>query len=120
MGGENTAYYMLGIMDTETNMTHQSQWSKDIYEQSVSSRSWGPYDPGWNGDDHHGVNISKDDEVRNIVRMETELEAIPDWARQLVETSIRMLPPCGHYMFPMAYIECVDAIGSKTPPTALR
>ena len=97
-------------------MTHQSQWSKDIYEQSVSSRCWWPYDPGWNGDDHHGVNISKDDEVRNIVRMETELEAIPDWARQLVETSIRMLPPCGHYMFPMAYIECVDAIGSKTPP----
>ena len=31
-------------------MTNHNEWSKDLYEQSVSSRCWWPYDAGWNGD----------------------------------------------------------------------
>ena len=57
-----------------------------------------------------------DDELAQIVAMEQALRDVPDWAQRIVETSIRFLPPCGHYLFPRAYLEAVTAIGSETPP----
>ena len=95
-------------------MTEVSEWTKDIYEKSVSSHCWWytPYDEGWDGGD-----ISTDDELREIVTMEQELGPVPEWAQQIVERSIHFACPCGHYLFPQPYLEAVSAIGSQTPPT---
>ncbi len=61
--------------------------------------------------------MRSDDELAQIVAMEQSLRQVPDWAQRIVETSIRFLPPCGHYLFPRAYLEAVSTIGSETPPT---
>ena len=96
----------------------QLEWSKEMYENSVSSRCWWftPYDAGWDGCREHGADISTDDELRGIVAMERELGDVPDWASLIVETSINFLPPCGHHLFPLAFLEAASAIGSETPP----
>ena len=96
-----------------------SQWTKDAYEHSVSSRCWWftPYDAGWDESHKYGVDMRSDDELREIVEMERALGDVPDWARRIVEISINFLPPCGHYLFPQAYLETVSAVGSETPPT---
>jgi len=98
-------------------MAKRPEWSKEVYEQSVSSRCWWftPYDAGWDGCRDHGLRLSTDNELRQIVQMEREFGPVPNWASRIVETSIRFLPACGHYMFPLAYLECVSAIGSQTP-----
>jgi hypothetical protein len=89
-------------------------WNKETYERSISSRCWWftPYDGGqWND------LIRTDDELRQIVEMETALDSVPQWARQIVERSINSACPCGHYLFPLPYLEVLDAIGSRMPPT---
>lgn len=90
------------------------QWCKETYEGSISSRCWWftPYDGGqWND------LICTDDELRQIIEMEAILDDVPQWARQIVERSINAACPCGHYLFPLPWLEVLDAIGSQTPPT---
>ncbi len=88
------------------------EWSKDIYENSITSRCWWftGYDDGW-----FAPGLAGDDELQAIVRMEVELTGLPGWASKIVETSIRSVPPCGHYSFPKAYLETLDAIGKEQP-----
>ena len=102
-------------------MAKQSGWSKEVYEASVSSRCWWftPHDDGWDGSRRHGVDLPADDELRGIVAMECELGAVPEWAQRVVEGSFHSLPPCGHYLFPRAYLDAVSAIGSEAPPAFL-
>ena len=89
------------------------RWSKDTYEQSLSSRCWWftPYDGGQWSD-----TIRADEELRQIVEMETALDDVPQWAQQIVERSIRSACPCGHYSFPQPYLEVLDAIGAQAAP----
>jgi len=86
------------------------EWSKEIYEKSISSRCWWytPYDDGWS------EGLANDDELRQIVMMEQSLAPIPDWAKQIAERDVRLTVPCGHYLFPLNYLEILDAIGSQT------
>ncbi len=95
-------------------MARQAEWSKEAYEASVSSRCWWftPYDEGWDA----CPEIARDDELHGIVATELELGEVPGWARRIVETSIHSVPPCGHYMFPLAFLEAASDIGSETPP----
>ena len=89
------------------------QWTAQTYERSRSSRCWWctPYDGGeWNDQ------ISQDEELRQIVEMEAALSEVPAWARRITERSIRAACPCGHYLFPMPYLEVLDAIGAQSPP----
>ena len=95
-----------------------SVWTKETYERSVSSRCWWytPYGPGWDESCKHGVDLSGDDDLRQIVAMEQELGAVPDWAQRIAAGPLNFLPPCGHYAFPQAYLDVVSAIGSQTLP----
>ena len=89
-------------------------WNKETYERSMSSRCWWftPYDGGqWND------LIRADDELRQIVEMETMLDGVPQWAARIVERSIHTACPCGHYLFPLPYLEVLEAIGTMAPPT---
>ena len=83
-------------------MTEPFEWSKRTYEGSVTSRCWWftGYDDGW-----RAPGLADDGELQAIVRMERESGDIPGWASKIVETSIRSVPPCGHYTFPRAYLE---------------
>tara|TARA_B100002003_G_C14120021_1_gene538673 strand:- start:672 stop:1889 length:1218 start_codon:yes stop_codon:yes gene_type:complete len=95
-------------------METEAEWSKAVYAESVSSRCWWctVYDGGWDA----CPALSEDNELRQIVGMEQELSAIPVWAEQIVERAVNFLPPCGHYLFPRAYLDVVNAIGSQTTP----
>jgi hypothetical protein len=85
-------------------------WSQETFEESLSSRCWWftPYDDGWC---HSG--IPADQELAAIVAMEGSVRPLPEWARAAVEVAIRSVPPCGHYLFPRAYLEAVSAIGAE-------
>ena len=91
-------------------------WCKDTYEASVSSGCWWftPYDDGWDGSD-----LPQDAELRAIVEMEARLGRVPAWAVAVARTSVRNVPPCGHYTFPRQYLETIDAIGKKEPQSFL-
>jgi len=95
-------------------MTKGFEWSKEVYERSVSSRCWDytPYDEGWD----KCKDIAADDELRQIVGMELELGAVPEWAEQVVERCIDSAQPCGHYLFPQGFLETLSAIGSQISP----
>ncbi|UCH34105.1 MAG: hypothetical protein JSV65_16380 [Armatimonadota bacterium] len=97
-------------------MTADAGWSREVYEASHSSRCWWAtaYDAGW---DDSGV--STDDELREIVAMERALGPVPEWAEQIVAISVRHVPPCGHYLFPRAFLDVVGAIGSQGPSALL-
>jgi hypothetical protein len=88
-------------------------WSKETYEQSLSSRCWWftPYDGGKWSDA-----IQADGELRQIVEMEAALGDVPAWAGQIVSRSIRSACPCGHYLFPQPYLEVLDAMGNTAAP----
>jgi hypothetical protein len=93
-------------------------WSKRAYESSITSRCWWftAYDGGWDASHEHGADLRQDDELRAILAMERALPDGPNWARRIVETCINFLPPCGHYLFPRAFLDAVSAIGAQTPP----
>jgi hypothetical protein len=74
------------------------------------------YGAGWDECHKYGGDIPGDEELKQIVQMEQKLESVPEWAKQIVERSINFVPPCGHYLFPLAYLEVVSAIGSESPP----
>ncbi len=89
------------------------EWSKEVYESSVSSRCWQctPYDDGWDA----YPPLREDNELKEIVREELELGPIPDWAKKIVAEDMGQLPMCGHYMFPVAFVEVTDSIGTQQP-----
>ena len=99
-------------------MAGRFEWTKEAYERSASSRCWWftPYDTGWDGCHQYGADIRSDNELRQIARMEWELGPIPDWAKEFIDKSVHLPPPCGHYLFPLQCLEAVSAIGSETPP----
>jgi len=90
------------------------QWSKEVYEESVSSQCWycTPYEEGW----ERCPELQADDELRQLVEMEHQLRPIPVWAAEIVARAINYPPLwCPHYSYPQPYLEIVDAIGSQTP-----
>ena len=93
------------------------EWSKQTYEDSISSSCWWytPYDDGWDDSHGHEHDLREDAELREIVRVEASLGPLPDWAREIVQKTIANIPPCGHYSFPAAYLRVADAIGKQEP-----
>ncbi len=89
-------------------------WTKERYEQSVSSRcwSWTPYGDGWDNCLKRGGDLQGDAELREIVAMEAALGEVPAWATQVVRGPINCVAPCGHLTFPRSYIDALQAIGS--------
>jgi len=98
-------------------MTEAFEWSKETYERSVTSSCWWytAYDANWDECAKYGHDLREDAELREIVRLETQLQPIPDWAVEIVRGTIRNIPPCGHHTFPAAYLRVVDAIGNQQP-----
>jgi hypothetical protein len=92
-------------------------WCEQTYTSCISSRCWGwtPYDEGWDRSRVTGTPIELDDELREIVEMELDIDGVPDWAAKAVEGAIRNVGPCGHYTFPLSFLDAVDAIGRETP-----
>jgi len=90
----------------------QMEWSKGIYEKSVSSGCWWYtlYDEGW----IDGVGIAVDKDLMGIVDMEKAASPVPEWARQIVTTWINYAPPCGHYLFPLPFLEILSAVGAES------
>ena len=95
-------------------MGSPTEWSKEAWESSVSSRCWEftPYDAGWDS----CPELRADEELHEIVAMERVLGEVPKWAKRIVESSIRHVPFCGSYHFPRAFLEALDAIGAQEPP----
>ena len=91
-----------------------SEWSKETYEASISSRCWWctSFGDGW-------AAVSTDRDMKGIVTLEQEASPIPTWAEKIVESSINFIPPCGHYLFPQPQIEVIKAIGFESPPQDL-
>jgi len=87
-----------------------SEWTKEVYEKSVSSGCWW-YTPYDKGDPGHWDAVSEDAEMREIVAMEHALGEVPDWARGV---GIGYLPPCGHYTFPAPVLQVLDLIGAAS------
>ena len=88
-----------------------SDWSKETYEASLSSRCWWgvSYGLGWDACDA----IRSDKELQALVKLESDLAPIPNWARDIVEKTINYPPVCPHYLFPMPFLEIVSAIGRQ-------
>ncbi len=93
-------------------------WSRAAWLDTVSSRCWWytPLDEAAASDAAWQEFVAGDEELQRIVEDERALGHVPDWARQVVEGPINYLPGCGHYLFPRAYVEAVDAIGAQAPP----
>lgn len=96
-------------------MTDMPTWSKETYENSVSSRCWAytPYESGWD----HCPELRSDEVLRRLVQQENSLAPVPPWAQDMVARSINYPPFCPHGAFPSPYLEVLDAIGKQTPPT---
>jgi hypothetical protein len=87
------------------------EWSKETYEASLSSRCWWAvhYTRGWDACDE----IQHDKELQALVDIEESLSPVPDWAREIVERTIRFPPACPHYAFPKPLLEITSAIGQE-------
>lgn len=90
------------------------EWSREVYEKSLSSRCWWctGYDRDWDGSWPH---VEKDSKLRQIYEAELALGRLPKWVERLVCGPIRMLPMCGHYKFPLPFLDAVDSIGRQKP-----
>ncbi len=91
-----------------------SAWTETVYKGSVSSRCWWftAYDGGWCG----WQQLEQDGELKQIVEMERALGGVPVWADAVVLGPIRHVAPCGHYRFPLSYLDAVRAIGAQQSP----
>jgi hypothetical protein len=85
-------------------MVKQFEWTKEVYERSASGNVLVGYDTAcqWDLD-------SADEELKQIVAMETELGNGAEWADSL---GLRYLAPCGHYMFPEPFLQVLSLVGS--------
>jgi hypothetical protein len=92
---------------------NEPQWTQSTYESSITRLCWrdSAYAQGWDA----CPAIAADDELRQIVGMELELETVPEWARRIVVDSLHSLPGCGHYLFPLAFLDILEAIGAEQP-----
>lgn len=99
--------------------TKTSRLTRDVWEESVSSRCWWctPLDEGWDAASARGYCPADDAEISGIVAMEYELDEIPAWAELIVERAFRDLPCCGHYMFPYWLLNAVNAVGAEEEPS---
>jgi len=95
-------------------MNKELNWTKEIYEKSISSRCWActPYDKGW----EHCPELRKDKKLQELVELEQSITPISGWAIEAVERAINFPPFCPHYAFPQPYIEVLDTIRKQTPP----
>jgi hypothetical protein len=84
------------------------EWSKEVYEASVSSRCWwaAPRTGGWDTFKHDG-------ELEAIVQLEEALSPVPSWATEIVERTIKFPPACPHYAFPTPFLDIVSSIGQQ-------
>jgi hypothetical protein len=84
------------------------EWSKEVYEASVSSRCWwaAPHTGGWDTFKHDG-------ELEAIVQLEEALSPVPSWATEIVERTIKFPPACPHYAFPTPFLDIVSSIGQQ-------
>jgi len=96
----------------------RTQWSKENYEKSVTSQAWGatPYDAGWEESQKYGEDLPGSTELRGIFDEEMSLDAVPDWAKEIITRMIGPFPMCGHYAFPQPLIHICEAIGNETAP----
>jgi len=85
-----------------------AKWSKERYDAAVLSEWWWftPYDKD---DPSYWQNVSKDDEMRELVAMEESLGLVPQWVRSV---GIGYLPPCGLYTFPQPLLQVISLIGA--------
>jgi hypothetical protein len=100
-------------------MAKEPEWTKQAYEASVTSRAWRftVYDDGWEGSKEHGVGVSRSQELRGIFAEEMALDAVPDWAIEIIDRMLcGPLPTCGHYSFPSPVLQVCEAIGAEKCP----
>ena len=99
-------------------MPDTPQWSKEAYEASATSRAWGatPYDAGWDKSQEYGEDLPNSAELRAIFEEEIALDAVPEWAVEIIERMTGPLPMCGHYAFPLPLVEICEAIGREQAP----
>jgi hypothetical protein len=103
----------------EEAMVSECDWSKEAYEASVTSRCWSstPYDAGWDESKKHGEDLPASRELRAIFDEEMALDAVPDWAVEIIDRMIASaLPMCGHYAFPRPVLQVCEAIGEERCP----
>ncbi|MBN1350484.1 hypothetical protein JXJ21_13800 [candidate division KSB1 bacterium] len=95
-------------------MNQLFNWSKEIYEKSISSRCWQftPHLAGWD----NCPDLQHDRALQEIVRLEQSIAPVPDWAKEIVERAINLPPFYPHASFPQPYLEIIDAIGKQKPP----
>lgn len=91
-----------------------SQWTKEAYQRSLSSCCWASTRYCSSGDGYW-CNVEKDEELRKIYETELSLGKPPKWPGAVVRGPIAMLPMCGHYRFPLAFLDAVDSIGRQKP-----
>jgi len=93
-------------------MTTEHPWTKEAFEASRTGRAWvyTEYDEGWD-------NCQDSVELRALFDEEMALDAVPDWATEIVNRMLASpLPPCGHYAFPRPILQVCEAIGREECP----
>lgn len=93
-------------------MTAEHQWTKESFETSVTSRAWAytEFDADWD-------RCRDSAEIRALFAEEMALDAVPDWATEIVDRMLASpLPPCGHYSFPRPILQICEAIGREGCP----
>jgi len=89
-------------------------WTKEAYLRSLSSCCWActGHDSTRKGS---WPNVEQDEELRQIYESELSLGGLPMWVEPVVRGPIAMLPMCGHYKFPLAFLDAVDSIERQKP-----
>jgi hypothetical protein len=93
-------------------MAMKPEWTKEAYLRSLSSCCWSCTEYDTEGS---WPNVEKDGKLREIYETELSLGRLPKWAGSLVRGPIGMLPMCGHYKFPLPFLDAVDSVGQQKP-----
>jgi len=93
-------------------------WCREAYERSITARAWAgtPYDAGWEGGAVCGEDVATSEELQAIFADEMALGEVPAWAVEIIERMIGPLPMCGHYAFPLPFIQVCEAIAAERAP----